>query len=214
MTYRVKKAEGSPKTPDKRTSAKKAVSIGLGAGVSFIIATILLGYALGNYYSTDWKKRDNVTKFIATHYKPRPESDPVELRLRVGDRDLVYKIDTEEFTEEQVLPIPDLQTRQSKDTQSVIHSAGLLGASASAVFPKVRVFLGKGLKGKTAGVVAAVAVLGIGGVWGFSMAYTTEPDYSSKLFQEMLRDKVVWRGLAKQYRNDATPSRAIPSATP
>jgi hypothetical protein len=56
-----------------------------------------------------------------------------------------------------------------------------------------------------------------GTICGYSMGFRDEPDYSSKLFQEMLRHKLVWRRLATEYRSDATsptPSRVAPSETP
>ena len=64
--------------------------------------------------------------------------------------------------------------------------------------------------------VAAVAVLGAGGLLGYYMGFSGDPDYSSKPFQEMRSDKARWRQFAEQYRTKTSraPSRAAPSATP
>jgi hypothetical protein len=234
MMDKLEDAAASQETPvgsKEQTSPKHVLRVSLGAAISFLITTIALGYVLGRINSPNWEDPRQVSKFITKHYSPRflvaagrqplPESDPIELRLRVADRELVYRTDTEEITEE-LVPIRDLhQTRQSKDNQSLIQTAGALGASAAGLLTNVRVSLGNSLvkvrNGKIIGVAAAAAVVGVGAAWGYYMGFSGEPDYSSKPFQEMRHDKVVWRGLAAQYRSAAisqAASRAAPSATP
>lgn len=235
---KLKGAAGPQETPvgsKKRISVRQALRLSLGAVMGFLIATFALGYWLGRANSTDWEDPVRVINFMAKHRsarflvaagrQPLPESDPIELRLRVGDRQLVYRTDTEEITEE-LLPIRDLQalpnqTRQSKDNQSLIQTAEGLGAGAAGLLTNVRVspgsWPGKIRNHKIAGVAAAAAAICVPTALGYYMGFSREPDYSSKEFQEMLRDKARWRRLAADYRSAETsrvPPGAAPSATP
>jgi hypothetical protein len=237
MMNKLDETAGSQETPvgnKEGTSAKQVLRLSLGAAISFLIATFVLGYALGKNKSPDWEDPVRVSNFIADNCtkqfvvasgrQPLPESDPIELRLRVRERDYVYRTDTDEITPE-LLPVRDRQAlpkhkMQSKDNQSLMTAAGALGTSAAGLLANVRVslnWLGKVRNGKIVGAAAAAAVLGVGGFYGYYMGFRGEPDYSSKMFQEMLRDKVVWRGLATQYRSDELHrlrAEAAPSATP
>ena len=231
---KLKKDAGSPDTPvrsKKRTSARQVLRISLGAAVTFLITTFALGYVLGWYNSPNWEDPLEVKKFMRKHYIGRfvgpagrqqlPESDPIELRLRLADRELVYRTDTEEITEEELLPdlqaLPN-QRRQSKDR--LVQAAEALGGSAGSLLAKVHVPLGNWLgivpKGRFVAFAAATVVLGAGAVWGYSMGFSEAPDYSSKPFQEWSSDKALWRRLEEHYRTKSSraPSSAAPSATP
>jgi hypothetical protein len=237
MMDKLDETDGSQETQvsnKERTSAKDAVHISLGAAIGVLITTIGLGFLIGRINSPKWEDPIDVHNFIADHYsgrfletagrQPVPESDPIELRFRLGDRYLVYRTDTEAITEE-LPPIDELrallhQPRRSKDNQSLVQSAFALGAVAVAPLNNVRVslgsYLGKAGKGKFAGVATAVVVLGAGGFWGYQMGFKGDPDYSSKPFQEMRSDKALWRRLAEHYRTKSSRalSTAAPSATP
>jgi hypothetical protein len=235
---KLKKAADSQKAPvgsEKRTSAKDVVRISLGVAIGALITTIGLGYLIGRINSPKWDDPVDVHNFIAEHYSGEfletagrqslPESDPIELRFRLGDRYLVYRTDKEKITEERP-PIDEVraQPKGSKENQSLVQQAFAVAVlAAGSTLNNVRVsigYLGKAGKGRFAGVATAVVALGAGGFWGYRMGFRGDPDYSSKLFQEWRSDKALWRRLEEHYRKHyrtkslRAPSRAAPSATP
>jgi hypothetical protein len=66
-----------------------------------LITTIALGYVLGGINSPNWEDPTEVIKFMEEHGSGRfvvpaprqllPESDPIELRIRIDDRQLTYR---------------------------------------------------------------------------------------------------------------------------
>jgi hypothetical protein len=233
MMDKPEEAAGSQKTPvggKERTSARHVLCLSLVAVMGFLIATFELGYWVGRSKS-NWESPRLVDAFMATHRsarflvaadrQPLPASDPIELRLRAGDREFAYRTDTDQISDE-FLPAGDRQAlpNQTKDDQqNLIHPAEGLGMAGTALFPKARVPVGwlNVRNGRILGFVAAVGVVGASAVCGYSLGFKAEPNYYSKMFQDKLHDRVVWRGLARDYRSAATsgaPSRAAPSATP
>jgi hypothetical protein len=225
MMDKLNETAGSQETQvrnkERTTSDRQMLRLSLGAAVGFLITTIALGYPIGRINSPKWENRKVVGKFVENHYRgrflaegrePLSNSDPIELRLRLDDRDLVYRTDTREINEE-VLPSEEVQAGRSKDNQTLIQTAFAIGAPLAAPLAKVEV----SLRNKIAVVaVAAVAIVGAGGLLGYAMGFDGDPDYSSKPFQEMRSDKARWRQLAEDYRTKTSraPSRAAPSATP
>ena len=205
---------------ERTTSDRQRVRLSVGAAVGFLIATIALGYLIGRIQSPKWENRVVVGKFVADHYRgkflaegrePRPNS-PIELRFRLGDLDLVYRTDTKEI-QEVAVPIEEVHAERSKDNQTLIQSAFIVAAPLTAPLSNVHVSLGN----KVAVVaVAAVFVVGAGGLVGYSWGFDPDPDYSSKPFQEMRSNKARWGQLAEDYRTKTSraSSRAAPSATP
>jgi hypothetical protein len=139
-------AAGSQEIPvgsKERTSTKHVLCLSLGVAMSFLITTFLLGYWVGKSRSPNWESPRLVYTFMKTHHsarflgaagrQPLP-SDPIELRLRAGDREFSYRTDTNKVTEEPVR-VRDIQalpnqTGQSKDDQNnLIHTAEALSAS-------------------------------------------------------------------------------------
>lgn len=108
------------------------------------------------------------------------------------------------------LPNP---TWRSKENQGLIHEGFALGAPVAAYLSKVHVSLGNKIVVVT---LAAGGVLGAGVFLGYYIGHNTDPDFSSKPFQEMRSDKARWRQLAEHHRTKTlrAPSRAAPSATP
>jgi len=231
MMKKLKKAGGSQEAPvgsKKRSSARHMLGLSLVAVMGFLIATFELGYWVGRSKS-NWESPRVVDAFMATHCsarfvvaadrQPLPAIDPIELRLRAGDQEFAYSTDTDEISvaagDPQALP-----NQTKEDQQILIHPVEGLGMAGTALFPKVKVPLGSLANvrnGKILGFVAAVGVVGASAVWGYSLGFKPEPNYYSKMFQEKLHNRVVWRGLARDYRSAATsgaPSRAAPSATP
>jgi hypothetical protein len=214
-----------------RTSTRRVLCLSLVAVMGFLIATFELGYWVGRSKS-NWESARRVDAFMATHCnarflvagdrQPLPTSDPIELRLRAGDREFAYRTDTEQICDE-LLPAGDRQALpdQTKDDQlNLIHPAEAVVIAGAGLFPKVRVpieWLEKVRNGRILGVAAAVGVVGASALWGYSLGFKAEPNFSSKMFQERLHDRVVWRGLERDYRSRQTsppPTRAAPSVTP
>jgi hypothetical protein len=242
MMKKLKKAAGSQETSigsKKRTSARHElrVTLGavLGAVVSFLAITFMLGYHLGRSASPNWEDtfvvRDFMDKHLSAQFVPAgrqslPESDPtwtanlmwppIELSLQTDDQKFTYRTDTPEKIAEYPLSVRDRQAPQSKDYHESVNQGGTWALSAGTLLTKAP--LGKWLvKAPKSKVFAAAMVIGAGGVCGFYVGYTNEPKYHSKRFQEMLHEPLVWRGLAEDYRHATSsrpPSRAAPSATP
>jgi hypothetical protein len=204
-------------TSDRR----QMVRLSVGAAVGFLIATIALGYLIGRINSPKWENRVVVGKFVADHYRGkflaegRPESDPIELRLRLGDIDLVYRTDTKEI-QEVAVPIEEVHAERSKDNQTLIQSAFIVAAPLAAPLSNVHVSLGNKVEVVAVVTVVGAAVVGAGGLLGYSWGFDPDPDYSSKPFQEMRSNKARWRQLAEDYRTKTSraSNRAAPSATP
>jgi len=230
MMDKPEEAAGSQKTPvggKERTSARHVLCLGLVAVMGFLIATFELGYWVGRSES-NWENPRLVDAFMATHCsarflvaagrQPLPASDPIELRLRAGDREFVYSTDTDQVSEAGDLQALPNQTKD--DQQNLIRPIESLVMAGTGLFPKVRVPLGSLANVRNPNIlrfVAAVGVVVASAVWGYSLGFKAEPNYYSKMFQEKLHNKVVWQGLARDYRSRETsppPSRAAPSATP
>ena len=221
---KLKKAAGSQETPvgsKKRTSVRREVSITLGAAVSFLAITFTLGYHLGREGSPDWDDPVVVRDFMEKHYdarflgsegrQPIPESDPIEVSLPVDDRKFTYRTDIPEKIAEDLLSVWDREARPSKDYHESVIQGTAFATAAGALLNKVPL---RQLPAKARNsIFSAAAVLGAGGICGYYVGYSKEPNYYSKRFQSMLRETVVWRGLAEDYRTKAL-SRAAPSATP
>jgi hypothetical protein len=232
MMKKLKKAAGSQETSigsKKRTSARHELRVTLGAVVgavvSFLAITFMLGYHLGSSASPNWEDtsvvRDFMDKHLSAQFVPAgrqslPESDPLELSLQTDDQRFTYRSDTPEKIAEYPLSVRDRQAPQSKDYHESVNQGGTWALSAGTLLTKAP--LGEWLvKAPKSKLFAAAMVIGAGGVCGFYVGYTNEPKYHSKRFQEMLHEPLVWRGLAEDYRHIATsrpPSRAAPSATP
>ena len=223
MMKKLKKAAGSQETPvgsKKRTSVRREVSITLGAAVSFLAITFTLGYHLGRCGSPNWDNPVFVRDFMKNHYdarflgsegrQPIPESDPIEVSLPVDDRKFTYRTDTEKIAEDP-LSVWDREARPSKDYHESVIQGTAFATAAGALLNKVPL---RQLPAKARNsIFGAAAVLGAGGICGYYMGYSKEPNYYSKQFQSTLRDPVEWRRLAEDYRTKAL-SRAAPSATP
>ena len=228
---KLKKAAGSQETSiasKKRTSARQElrVTVGavVGAVVSFLAITFMLGYHLGRNNSPDWDDTSTVRNFMDKHLSAQfvpagrqslPEIDPIELSLQTDDQKFTYRTDPEKIVADP-LSVRDRQAPQSKDYHESVNQGGTWALSAGTLLTKAP--LGEWLvKAPKSKLFAAAMVIGIGGVCGFYVGYTNEPKYHSKRFQEMLHEPLVWRGLAEDYRHIATsgpPSSAAPSATP
>jgi hypothetical protein len=238
MMDKLDETAGSQKTPvgNKEETARQALRLSLTAAISFVLASIGLGYAWGIHKSPKWTDRSEVAKFIAIHSTKQfdvasgrellPGGAPIEVRLRVRELDYVYRTDTQKITPEPV-PVRDLEKlkdpMQSKDNQTLIMAGGSLATAAAQLLgPNVSGSLNLLGKNKTVvaaavGVVVVGVVVGAGAYWGFVMGYKPDPDFSTQAFQEKLNDTMLWHGLATQYRSDELRRRrpeAAPSATP
>jgi hypothetical protein len=236
MMDKLDETAGSQETPagnkEGKTSAKQVLRLSLTAAISFILATIGLGYAIGVKQSSKWKDPGEVAKFIAIHSTKQFASGrelpleiaPVEVRLRVREMDYVYRTDTQRITPELVPPrdVEKLKD-QSKDNNTLILAGGSLAtAVAQLLGPSASVSLNLLGKNKIVVFVAAVVVVVVvvvapGVYWGFRMGYKPDPDFSTPAFKEKLSDTMLWHGLATQYRSDELRRRrpeAAPSATP
>jgi hypothetical protein len=136
MMKKLKKAAGPQETSTgskKRISARHELRVTLGAVVSFLVATFLLGYYLGWNRSQRWDDTSFVrdfmrehlsAKFLAASRQSLPESDPIELRLPVDDRQFTYRTDIPEKIAEDPLSDRDPQARQQKDYHESVIQGG------------------------------------------------------------------------------------------
>jgi hypothetical protein len=236
MMDKLDETAGSQKTPagnkEGKTSARQVLRLSLTAAISFILATIGLGYAIGVKQSSKWKDRGEVAKFIAIHSTKQfvvalgrelpPEIAPVEVRLRVREMDYVYRTDTQKIIPE-LVPPSDFEKLKDQSKDNILFMAGgsLANAAAQLLGPSASVPLNVLGKNKivvlAAAATAGLVVAGAGVWWGFRMGYNPDPDFSTPAFKEKLADTMLWQGLATQFRSDKLRRRqpeAAPSATP
>jgi hypothetical protein len=229
MMDKLGKTAGCQETPvgnKERTPARQELRLSLVAAITFLVATFLLGLAIGHHNSPSWEDRREVRKFIETHCtrrfvvapgrEPLPESDPIEVRLRVREQDYVYRDDTQRIAREDVGDF-EAVSKYPKDNQNLVicgvsvatSAANLLGYTASVSLNARNKIVAAAAAGVT--VVAAAAY------WGYSMGFSDNPDFNTKAFQEKLDDKMVWHGLATQFRSNELRRlrpEAAPSVTP
>jgi hypothetical protein len=204
--------------PSPSISKKKLAALGATAVATFYSATVALGYYYGRTRSVDWNDTLAITQFINSNHSVKylrksQESDisggdPIELTLRIGDRQYVYststdKVQFEVLSPEEIARLPKPRKHSQTDEEKLMIAVGAIVTPSYAGLSESRWLIKRlsHLKGKQlVAVVVPAAVLGAGVAWGYSMGYKPFPDYSSEAFQNAIQDPKRWRPLAQHYR--------------
>jgi hypothetical protein len=204
--------------PALSISKRKLAVLGATAVATFYSATVALGYYYGRLKSVDWNDPLATTQFINTNHsvkylgKPRESdgsgSDPIELTLRIGDRQYSYatstdKVQFEILSPEEIAKLPAPRNHSQTDEEKLMIAVGAIVTPSYAGLSKSPWLIKRlsHLRGKQLVAVAVpAAVLGAGVAWGYSMGYKPLPDYSSEAFQTAIQDPKRWRPLVQYYR--------------
>jgi hypothetical protein len=200
-------------------ASKRRVAIGTAGVLAFFSATTGMGYYYGRRRSPDWShpaavtillNRNHSWRFVSgpTHV-PDPAKDPIELTLRLGDRQYRYRSDEDRVVSE-VLP-PDEVARLElprledlSDREKFLAATGGLAVPTASILSAAQDHLDS-LKGKNFIVVAvSTAIIGAGAAWGYSMGYKPEPEFGSQRFQQALLEPDRWQALARYHRERRT----------
>jgi hypothetical protein len=178
--------------------------------LGFYGVTTFAGYRLGQAGSPDWKDPKEFTKFVYHRHccrliAPPSQTSPavVELSIRAGDRQYVYRSDTEEVR-------PDVPSRGELDAErwpfvswilsrDLLIDSGIVGAATPVLTKASGLLVHLKWKYVAIGVTygAGVAILGCGAALGYSKGY--QPHYGSEDFHSGLMKPDPWRAAAKQY---------------
>jgi hypothetical protein len=197
--------------------ASRRVAITLTAILGFYGASTSAGYFWGRATSPNWSDSKEITTFVYKRHgcrliAPASQGSPVvvELSITAGDRQYVYRSDTDEVRRDfaelaAVLDTPFLSrilsSHADRGALQTAHTA-TVGAAATAL-TKTRGWtaLLKWKYGVAIGV--GVAIVGGGAALGYFIGHEGEPDYGSANFQSALMNSDRWRAAAKQYQPPA-----------
>jgi len=218
----MKGAKDSKPTGAKlKQRASRHLTMTLMAILGFYSVTTFAGYRLGRATSPDWSADSKeFTKFVYDRHRhccrliaPASQTSPavVELSIRAGDRQYVYRSDTDKVRFDFLSPgerdaerRPILSRILSSDTDRgalLTETAGIVGAATPAL-TKAGGLLAH-LKGKYVAISVTigtgVAIVGGGAALGYFKGHQGEPDYRSAAFHSALMNSDRWRAAAKQY---------------
>jgi hypothetical protein len=199
-------------------SKKKLAALGATAVATFYSATVALGYYYGRTRSVDWDDPLAITQFINANHSVKflgknqksdaSGSEPIELTLRIGDRQYVYSSSTDKvqfdiLSPQEIARLPKPRKHGQTDEEKLMISVGAIVTPSYVGLSESRWLIKRlsHLRGKQLIAVALpAAILGVGAAWGYSMGYKPLPNYSSEAFQASMQDPKRWRALAKHYR--------------
>lgn len=198
----------------KPTGAKlkqrRQLAMTLAAILGFYSVTTFAGYRLGQARSPDWKDPKEFTKFVNHRHccrliAPASQTSPavLELSIRAGDRQYVYRSDTDEVRS-------DVPSRGELDAErrpiiswilssDLLTDSGIVGAATPALTKASGLLVHLKSKSVAIGVTACagVAIVGCGATLGYFKGY--RPHYDSEDFHSGLMKPDRWRAAAKQY---------------
>ena len=201
-----------------RISKRQRAALGATAVATFYTATLSLGYYHGKRQSIDWNDSVAIQKFINSNHTVKyvranagntgQENDPIELTLRIGDRQYRYKSSSDKvsydiLSPEEIAKLATPRQQGAPDEEKMIFAVGSIVTPSYASLMNSRRLIRwiSHLHGKQFVAVAIpAAVLGAGAAWGYSMGYKPLPDYSSDSFQNAIQDPKRWRPLVQHYR--------------
>jgi hypothetical protein len=218
----MKKAKDS--NPD-RTGAKSKQRVSrdlamiLTAINGFYGASTSAGFFLGHRM---WSNSTILTKFVNDHHTsklvaPASETSPavVELSIKAGNRQYVYRSDTDEVRSNS-LPPDELAAVPTPTVSSDSDPLALLTAQG-AVDPALALAKAMGwlahLKGKGSVLIVGVAIVGSGAALGCWWGYKGGPN-GSAAFQSALMNPDRWRAAAKKHLPPAVRPAIAPDASP
>jgi hypothetical protein len=223
--------EAKDSNPDRagaklKQRASRDLAMILTAILGFYSVSTGAGYFLGRTNSPNWRDSTTLTKFVYNCHSsrlvaPASQTSPavVELSIRAGDRQYVYRSDTDEVRSD-LLSQSELAAVRTPTLSSDADRAALLVAgqgipSAATALAKATGWLAL-LKGNHRVVVigVGVAIVGGGAALGFIMGYNGKPDYGSADFQKALMNSDRWRAAAKQHLPPAVRPANAPDASP
>jgi hypothetical protein len=221
--------DSNPAGAKLKQRAFRGVAMTLTAILGFYGASTSVGYLLGRARSPDWSDSTTLTTFVYNRHSwrlvaPASQTSPVvvELSIRAGDRQYVYRSDTDEVRSDFLSPgelaavrRPILSRILSRDAdRAALLSTGTTALSATGALAKASGLLAR-LKWKQGRAIAVgVAIVGGGAALGFFMGHKGEPDYGSANFQSALMNSDRWRAAAKQYLPPAVMPANTPDASP
>jgi hypothetical protein len=192
--------------------ASRRVAISLTAILGFYGATTSAGYFWGRATSPDWSDSRELTTFVYKRHScrliaPRSETSPrvVELSITAGDRQYVYRSDTDEVRSDFLTLVeldghgPILPRIRDADRGALQTAHTLIVSAGATSLTKTRGWAAL-LKWKYGAAIAVgVAIVGGGAALGYFIGHQGEPDYGSPAFNSALMNSDRWRATAKQY---------------
>jgi hypothetical protein len=207
----------------KRRASNLATT--LTAILGFYGATTSAGYFLGRARSPDWSNSITLTNFVYSRHSckviaPESQTSPavVELTIRAGDAQYVYRSDKEEvrcdFLSPGELAVVRTPTLSSDAYGAALLTAGTTTVSAATALAKASGWLAR-IKWKQGRIIAVgVAIVGGGAAFGYFIGYKGKPDYGSAAFHSALMNADRWSAAAKQYLPPAGDLRCTGRTSP
>ena len=228
----MKKAKDS--NPDSAGAKLKRRALNLATTLTAILgfygASTSAGYFLGRAKSPDWSNSMTLTNFVYSRHSCRliaPESQTspavVELTIRAGDRQYVYRSDKDKVRSDFLSPgelaaasrpiLSGILPRDA-DRGALLTAETLTVSAATSALAKASSLLARLKWKKGRAIAAGVAIVAGGAMLGFFIGYKGEPNYGSADFQNALMESDRWRVAANQYLPPAGDLRCTGRISP